>query len=169
MRTTRGAQKRKEKESTQTLKNLNENAEAQLNHYLVPPTTTKLLDSVLNQKQLSDIESYVKARAQVLAQEKFAEMEDLVNEIIHQQMKKVRAQHAFVKEFEQIYDLQESELAMMKEECLAERIAISKVKATGASGSSVDKTAAMADKRSKVFQDNEFAVTHCPQIFAQDK
>ena len=50
---------------------------------------------------------------------------------------------------------------MMKEECLAERIAISKVKATGATGNSTDKTV-VADKRSKVFEDAEFAVTHCP-------
>ena len=74
-RTTRGAIKRKEQESTQTLKNLNENVEAQVNHYLVPPETTKMLESVLNDTQIAKIETYVKARAKVLAREKQDEME----------------------------------------------------------------------------------------------
>ena len=66
-RTTRGAQKRKEQESSQVLKDLNENVEAQANHYLVPPSTTKMLDSVISKDELAKIEAYTKARAKVLA------------------------------------------------------------------------------------------------------
>ena len=64
-------------------------------------------------------------------------------------MKKVRAQSAFIREFEGIYELQEEEIITMKEECLAERISITKVK-----------NAAKTEKTSKVFTDNEFAMSH---------
>lgn len=64
-------------------------------------------------------------------------------------MKKVRAQSAFIREFEGIYELQEEEIITMKEECLAERISITKVK-----------NAAKTDKTSRVFKDNEFAMSH---------
>lgn len=50
-----------------------------------------MLDAVLDESKLTQIESYVKARAGVLAKEKFNEMEELLNDIIYQQMKKVRA------------------------------------------------------------------------------
>ena len=109
-RTTRGASKRKEQESNQVLKNLEENVQAQVNHYLVPPSTDKMLDSVLNATQLQQIEAYVKARAKVLAQQKQQEMEELLNDIIYQQMKKIRCQSEFIKEFEGIYELQKEEL-----------------------------------------------------------
>ena len=41
-----------------------------------------MLEGVLNDSQLSRIEAYVKARAEVLAEEKHDEMEELLNEII---------------------------------------------------------------------------------------
>jgi len=50
-----------------------------------------MLDGVLNDVQLRQIETYVKARAKQLAHEKQDEMEELLNDIIYQQMKKVRA------------------------------------------------------------------------------
>ncbi len=51
-RTTRGAQKRKDQESNQVLKELNENVQAQANHYLVPPSSSKMLDAVISSTQL---------------------------------------------------------------------------------------------------------------------
>lgn len=59
-------------------------------------------------------------------------MEELLNDIIYQQMKKIRCQSEFIKEFEGIYELQKEELQMMREECLAERFCISKAKQLGA-------------------------------------
>ena len=106
-----------------------------------------MLDAVLDESKLTQIESYVKARAGVLAKEKFNEMEELLNDIIYQQMKKVRAQSDFIKEFEGIYKLQEEEIVTMKEECLAERISITKVKTNNMTAS-------------RVFEENEFAVSH---------
>ena len=50
-----------------------------------------MLDQILNDDKLGKIEAYVRARAEVLAQEKHEEMEELLNEIIHEQMKKIRA------------------------------------------------------------------------------
>ena len=87
-----------------------------------------MLDDVLSDDKLHEIESYVKARATVLATDKHDEMEELLNDIIYQQMKKIRAQSAFIKHFEGVYGLQEEEIITMKEECLAERISITKVK-----------------------------------------
>lgn len=69
-------------------------------------------------------------------------------------MKKVRAQSAFIKEFEGIYELQQEELILMKEECLAERFAISKAKDKGASNEGG------APMTHKVYEENEFAVSH---------
>ena len=45
------------------LDQLKENVQAQANHYLVPPSTSKMLDSVLSDTKLAEIEAYVKARA----------------------------------------------------------------------------------------------------------
>ena len=42
-----------------------------------------MLDSVLSDGKLHEIESYVKARASVLASEKHDEMEELLNDIIY--------------------------------------------------------------------------------------
>ena len=66
------------------MKDLNENAEAQVNHYLVPPSSDRMLDGVLNDTQLGRIEAYIKARAEVLAEEKHTEMEELLNEVIQE-------------------------------------------------------------------------------------
>ena len=65
------------------LDQLKENVQAQANHYLVPPSTSKMLDSVLSETKLNEIEAYVKARAQYLSQEKHEEMEELLNDIIY--------------------------------------------------------------------------------------
>jgi len=62
---------------------LNESAEAQTNHFLVPPQTNKMLSSVLGSDQLKKIEAFVKARAKVLAREKQDEMDELLNEVIY--------------------------------------------------------------------------------------
>ena len=56
-------------------------------------------------------------------------MESLLNDVIYQQMKKLKAQSEFITQFHEIYELQEQELAMAKEECLAERVAITMLKA----------------------------------------
>ena len=87
-----------------------------------------------------------------MAKEKRDEMEDLLNDIIYQQMKKIREQSAFIREFEGIYELQEEELLIMKEECLAERIAITKIKANGNKN--------IANESIRVCEENEFAVSH---------
>lgn len=116
----------------------------------MPPCTTKILDGVLDDAKLTKIETFVKTRAAVLAKEKHEEMEELLNDIIYQQMKKIRAQSAFIKHFEGVYELQDAEIATMKEECLAERIAITKIKAS----------AVAASEAPKVFEDNEFACSH---------
>ena len=44
-------------------------------------------------------------------------------------MKKLKAQSEFITQFNEIYSLQEEELNMAKEECLAERVAITMLKA----------------------------------------
>ena len=67
-------------------------------------------------------------------------------------MKKIREQSAFIREFEGIYELQEEELLIMKEECLAERIAITKIKASGNKSST--------NESIRVYEENEFAVSH---------
>jgi len=67
-------------------------------------------------------------------------------------MKKIRAQTAFNREFESIYELQKQELLTMKEECIAERIAITKYKTIGNVGK--------IEAENKVFAENEFAVSH---------
>ena len=104
-RTTRGAQKRKEQESTQVIKSLTENAQALENHYLVPPSSSKMLDGVISAEQLTKIETNLKGRASMLSREKHHEMEELLNEIVYQQMKKLKTQAAFLKEFDQVYEL----------------------------------------------------------------
>lgn len=79
-------------------------------------------------------------------------MEELLNDVIYQQMKKIRAQAAFIREFESIYELQKQELLIMKEECIAERIAITKLKTIGNVGK--------IEPEHRVFAENEFAVSH---------
>ena len=111
-----------------------------------------MLDGVLNETQLRKIEANLKARAEGLSKEKFEEMEELLNDIIYQQMKKIRVHSAFIREFEGIYELQQQELLTMKEECIAERIAITKFKTVINAGKT--------DPEHKVFAENEFAVSH---------
>lgn len=48
-------------------------------------------------------------------------------------MKKIKAQTEFITEFDEIYDLWEDELNLAKEECLAERVAITMLKTDSAS------------------------------------
>ena len=57
-------------------------------------------------------------------------MGDQINEIIYQQMLKLKEQTAFIQQFELMYKLQDEEVQLMREECLAERVAISKLKQT---------------------------------------
>ena len=66
-------------------------------------------------------------------------------------MKKIRAQSTFIKHFEGVYKLQEEEIITMKEECLAERIAITKIKSGQPLANTIDQ---------KVFEENEFGVSH---------
>ena len=148
------------------MKDLTKSVQAQASHFLVPPSTTKMLDAVLDEARLTSIEEYVKARSEVLAREKFEEMEELMNEIVYQQMKKLRAQSAFVKDFEGVYALQEQELRLMREECLAERIAITKAKAAMQAQQAQGRSAATAAHENplQVFQDNQFAISHQPEL-----
>ena len=73
-------------------------------------------------------------------------------------MKKLKAQSEFISEFNEIYSLQEEELNMAKEECLAERIAITMLKAdnnqTNSQGTAAQK------KQHEIFTQNEFAKSH---------
>ena len=57
--------------------------------------------------------------------EKRREIEELLNEVIFQQMQKLKAWGDFIKDFEETYDLQSTEINMLREEILAERVAIS--------------------------------------------
>ena len=139
---------------------LKDNPEAQVDHYLVPPSTTKMLDEVLSDTKLKQIESYVMKRAKVLAQEKHQEMDELLNDIIYQQMKKIRAQSLFIKHFEGVYKLQGEEIATMKEECLAERISITKIKTSANNGGGNSAVASF----DKVFEENEFAESHIYEL-----
>ena len=78
------------------IKSLTENAQALENHYLVPPSSSKMLDGVISAEQLTKIETNLKGRASMLSREKYHEMEELLNEIVYQQMKKLKAQAAFL-------------------------------------------------------------------------
>ena len=62
-----------------------------------------------------------------------------MNKVIYNQMKKLKAQTEFISEFNEIYELQEEELNLAKEECLAERVAITMLKADTGSGSTDQK------------------------------
>lgn len=64
-----------------------------------------MLDGVLSQAQLGKIEENLKGRAAGLSKEKYSEMEELLKDIIYQQMKKIKAQSAFLREFDEVYDL----------------------------------------------------------------
>ena len=77
-----------------------------------------------------------------------------MNKVIYNQMKKLKAQTEFISEFSEIYELQEEELNLAKEECLAERVAITMLKADISSGSTDSKA------QQEVFATNEFAKTH---------
>ena len=79
-------------------------------------------------------------------------------------MKKIRAQTAFLRDFDEVYELQEDELAAMREECLAERIAITKMKQGGyLHGAGGNATAAEVVVVPQVFADNEFALSSLHQ------
>ena len=103
--------------------------EAQANHYLVPPQSTPLLSKVLNTEKLQKIKEKTKAKAKFLSKEKETEIENLLNQVIYDQMKKLKAQSEFISSFNEVYALQEEELNLAKEECLAERVAITMLKA----------------------------------------
>ena len=90
-RTTRGASRKKEQESSQQLKDLAQNIEAQANHYLVPPHSSTLLSKVLSTEKLQKIKEKTKAKAKFLSKEKESELENLLNQVIYQQMKKLKA------------------------------------------------------------------------------
>ena len=62
-----------------------------------------------------------------------------MNKVIYNQMKKLKAQSEFIAEFNEIYELQEEELNLAKEECLAERVAITMLKADTGSGNTNQK------------------------------
>lgn len=79
----------------------------------------------MSDEQLKTIETKIKSRAEALAKEKKKEMEKQLNEIIFQQMQKLRAWSDFVRDFNQTYELQAAEIDTIREEILAERVAIS--------------------------------------------
>ena len=104
-RTTRGARKKKDQESSQQIKDLTVNAAAQASHYLVPPNSKGLLTDVLSNEKLEKIKEKTVAKSKFLSKEKEAEMESLLNDVIYQQMKKLKAQSDFISQFHDIYEL----------------------------------------------------------------
>jgi len=88
-----------------------------------------LISDVLDHEKLDKIKDKTVGKSKFLSKEKESEMESLLNDVIYQQMKKLKAQSEFITQFHEVYELQEQELAMAKEECLAERVAITMLKA----------------------------------------
>lgn len=64
-----------------------------------------------------------------------------MNEVIYAQLKKLRAKMTYVKGFWDAYDIELKEISLMQEQCLLERISITKAK-TATNAPSVD---ALAD------------------------
>lgn len=97
--------------------------------FIVPPTSSSLqtyyAEELLSGDQLKAIESKVVARSKILAAEKLHEIEAQLNEVIFQQVTKLKQWSDFLKDFTETYDLQAAEIEMMREEILAERVSIS--------------------------------------------
>ena len=51
-----------------------------------------------------------------------------MQEILYQQIKKVKALTEFAKDFHTVYDIQEAEMEKLKEQCLVERTATTAIK-----------------------------------------
>ena len=89
----------------------------------------------------------------MLASEQISEMSELMNQIIYHQMLKLKEQANFISQFDFVYQLQEQELHTIREQCLAERLSLSKIKQQ------------VSDKddhaqETKIFKDNEFGESH---------
>lgn len=72
-------------------------------HFIVPPTSSSLqnyyADELLSVDQLKAIESKVIARSKLLANDKHKEIEASLNEVIFQQMLKLKTWNDFLKDF----------------------------------------------------------------------
>jgi hypothetical protein len=75
----------------------------------------------LSSEDLDKIKNQATSKAKRLAAEKQDEIDDLMNEIIYTQLKKLRAKMTYVKGFWDAYEIEGSELALMQEQCLRER------------------------------------------------
>lgn len=77
--------------------------------FIVPPTSSSLhayySEELLSGDQLKAIESKVMARSKILATEKLKEIETHLNEIIFQQVTKLKLMSDFLKDFTETYDL----------------------------------------------------------------
>jgi hypothetical protein len=77
--------------------------------FIVPPTSSSLQayysDELLSGDQLKAIESKVIARSKILAIEKLHEIEAHMNEVIFQQVTKLKQWSDFLKDFTETYDL----------------------------------------------------------------
>jgi hypothetical protein len=66
-------------------------------------------------EDLDKIKDVSVQKAKRLANEKRREIEDLMNEVVYAQLKKLRAKMGYVKGFWDAYDIEQKEISLMQE------------------------------------------------------
>ena len=79
-------------------------------------------------EELELIQQKAQMRAVCLAEEKAAEIDQYINEILYQQQKKLRYLTDFCKDFQEINDMQVEDLNQMREACIVDRLTITEQK-----------------------------------------
>jgi len=85
-------------------------------------------NGALSLEDLDLIKDTAVERSKKLAGQKRREIDDLLNEVIYAQLKKLRAKMGFVRSFWDAYEIEGRELQLMQEQCLIERMAITQAK-----------------------------------------
>ena len=101
--------------------------EKDANEFLVQPTQQKPEPDV-TPEELELIQQKAQVRAACLAEEKEAEIDQYINEILYQQQKKLRYLTDFCKDFQEINDMQIEDLNQMREACIVDRLTITEQK-----------------------------------------
>ena len=72
------------------------------------------------------------SRAKHLAKRTRKQMEKEVNNVLFSQLQKLEIKFEFLRKFKQLYEQEKKDIQMIREECLAERVALSALKSQSA-------------------------------------
>ncbi|CDW80830.1 swi snf and rsc complex subunit ssr2 [Stylonychia lemnae] len=136
-RTTRKQQAAKKKEQQQVNQQTNQKVHEDLGDlYLIPHSKSQ---ACMTKEVLQKICETAKEKSKRLAKQKRKEIEGQLNLAIYYQQQKLEQKAKFLRDFWKIFEVEQNDLALIKEESLAERVALSVLKSGEIKGTQAER------------------------------